>query len=325
MLALKRGGIPEAGWGSCRGSRPTWCCRRPVPAAARRVADSDALCARCWSAIRFIEPPLCPVYGTPFAYDLGEGIVSAEALADPPPFRRARSAAIYGDVARRLVHQLKYHDRPHLAQVMAIVHAPRGRAIFCRRCVAHRARPALPLAGCGSGASTRRPCSRSAFASSPACRTIRWCFERIKPTPRQVGLSAAQREENVRGAFRVPDGHARARSPAARSSWSTTSTRRARPPRLRRGRSLRGGAAAVDVLTFARVVPLSRPFANLSAYGLYSLMKQEVSARRSHASRDDLHAPVLRLLHGRKAPACGDGRRLRGDRRDRLARRSGTR
>ena len=56
--------------------------------------------------------------------------MSAEALADPPPFRRARSAAVYGDVARRLVHQLKYHDRPDLAQVMAMAMHRAGRELL---------------------------------------------------------------------------------------------------------------------------------------------------------------------------------------------------
>src|SRR5882757_10670802 len=73
------------------------------PGCGGAVADSHALCARCWSSVRFIEPPLCPVYGTPFAHDLGENIVSAEALADPPPFQRARSAMVYGEIPRRLV------------------------------------------------------------------------------------------------------------------------------------------------------------------------------------------------------------------------------
>src|SRR3954465_15696171 len=93
-------------------------------------ADSDALCARCWSMVRFIEPPLCPIYGTPFAHDLGENIVSAEALADPPPFRRGRSAAVYGDVARQLVHQLKYYDRLHIAEMMATAMHRAGRRLF---------------------------------------------------------------------------------------------------------------------------------------------------------------------------------------------------
>src|ERR687893_518363 len=97
------------------------------PGCRAAVGDNNALCARCWSEIRFIEPPLCPVYGSPFAYQLGEGIVSAEAMADPPPFRRARAAAVYGDVARRLVHHVKYHDRPDLARIMAVAMHRAGR------------------------------------------------------------------------------------------------------------------------------------------------------------------------------------------------------
>ncbi|MGZ2485503.1 hypothetical protein ACVITL_004026 [Rhizobium pisi] len=51
------------------------------------------LCAKCWSGIRFIERPYCEVLGIPFSHDLGTGILSAEAIANPPPFDRLRSAA----------------------------------------------------------------------------------------------------------------------------------------------------------------------------------------------------------------------------------------
>src|SRR5262249_38730225 len=103
------------------------------PGCGAAVGDSNALCPRCWSSVRFIEPPLCPVYGTPFAHDLGANILSAQALADPPPFRRVRSAAIYGDVARKLMHQLKYHDRPHVAEAMAIAMHRAGRELVADR------------------------------------------------------------------------------------------------------------------------------------------------------------------------------------------------
>ena len=216
------------------------------------VADKNALCARCWSEIRFIEPPLCPVYGTPFAYDLGEGILSAEALADPPPFRRARAAAIYGDVARRLVHQLKYHDRPDLAEVMATAMGRAGRTLLgeCSLIVPvplyrwrlwqRRFNQAAALATCLSRS--------SGVPHDP------FALQRLRPTRRQVGLSALQREENVRGAFRVPDDK-RARI-AAQSVllvddvYTSGATAKAAARTL-----LRAGAAEVDVLTFARVSP----------------------------------------------------------------------
>jgi ComF family protein len=222
------------------------------PGCGKAVADGDALCARCWSAVRFIEPPLCPIYGTPFLHDLGEGIVSAEALADPPPFRRARSAAVYGDVARRLVHQLKYYDRPHMAQVMAVT----------MRRAAHVLIPEIhvivPVPLYRLRLWQRRFNQAALLAESLSKLTgvphDPMALERIKPTRRQVGLSAAQRLENVRGAFRVPD-HMR-HAIAGRAVllvddvYTSGATAKAATRAL-----LRGGAEAVDVLTFARVVP----------------------------------------------------------------------
>ena len=76
---------------------------------------------------------------------------------------------------------------------------------------------------------------------------------RVKHTRRQVGLTKAQRQENLQGAFRVP--------PAARALLkgkrvlliddvlTTGSTANAASRAL-----LRSGAAAVDILAFARVV-----------------------------------------------------------------------
>jgi predicted amidophosphoribosyltransferase len=77
------------------------------------------LCAKCWSGIRFIERPYCEVLGIPFSHDLGVGILSAEAIANPPPFDRLRSAATHDHAVRDLVHGLKYRDRTDLAPMMA--------------------------------------------------------------------------------------------------------------------------------------------------------------------------------------------------------------
>src|SRR5690606_17403546 len=83
------------------------------------VASPGTLCAECWPAVRFLERPWCPVMGTPFPHDMGEGYLSGEAIADPPPFARARSAVAYGGVASRMVQALKFSDRTDLAPWMA--------------------------------------------------------------------------------------------------------------------------------------------------------------------------------------------------------------
>src|SRR5580704_5264577 len=77
-----------------------------------------SLCAACWAQVRFIERPFCERLGTPFAMDLGsEGLLSPEAVANPPVFARARAVAHFEDgPVRQLVHRLKYSDRMELAE-----------------------------------------------------------------------------------------------------------------------------------------------------------------------------------------------------------------
>jgi predicted amidophosphoribosyltransferase len=57
---------------------PTLCvaCREPV--------DGEGVCAACWAKLSFIAPPYCPRLGIPFVYDPGPGLLSMEAIADPP-------------------------------------------------------------------------------------------------------------------------------------------------------------------------------------------------------------------------------------------------
>src|SRR3954465_11216806 len=91
---------------------PTLCvsCREPV--------DGEGVCAACWARLSFIERPYCPRLGIPFVYDPGPDMLSREAIASPPAYQCARAAVRYDDVARTLVHALKYQDRTALAPAM---------------------------------------------------------------------------------------------------------------------------------------------------------------------------------------------------------------
>src|SRR5436305_14914216 len=91
---------------------PTLCvsCREPV--------EGEGVCAECWGKMSFIAPPFCPRLGIPFVYDPGPDMLSMEAIASPPAYQRARAAVRYDDVARTLVHALKYQDRTDLAPAM---------------------------------------------------------------------------------------------------------------------------------------------------------------------------------------------------------------
>ena len=91
---------------------PTFCvaCREPVAGVG--------VCADCWTQLSFIERPFCPRLGMPFVYDPGSEMLSMEAIANPSAYQRARAVVRYNDVAKVLVHALKYQDRTDLAPAM---------------------------------------------------------------------------------------------------------------------------------------------------------------------------------------------------------------
>src|SRR5215210_1845841 len=90
----------------------------PLCASCRELVADTGICPECWSKLHFIAPPYCERLGIPFAYDLGPGILSMQAIADPPAYARARAVVRYDEVARGLVHALKYGDRLDLAPTM---------------------------------------------------------------------------------------------------------------------------------------------------------------------------------------------------------------
>ncbi len=225
----------------------------PVCAGCRRqVLEPGVLCGACWSRLGFLERPWCPVMGTPFSHEMGEGFLSAEAIADPPPFERARAAVSYGGVARDMVQALKYRDRTDLAPWLAKWMARVGAELVAEADLVvpvplHRRR--FFSRGFNQSAELGRALAKQGGVPfSPSA------LRRVKPTRRQVGLERGEREANVRGAFRVPPeaGPAVAgrRILLVDDVYTTGATVRAAARALKRG-----GAGAVDVLTFARVLP----------------------------------------------------------------------
>ena len=222
-------------------------CREPV--------GGEGLCPGCWSKLSFIAPPYCERLGIPFPFDPGPGVLSMEAIADPPAYRRARAAVRFDDVARALVHALKYGDRLDLAPMMGRWMATAGRALTAeadaivpvplhwRRQWARRFNQAALLS--------------QAISKASGVPVAHAALKRVKATPQQVGLAQSERALNVQGAFRVPSS-GRAEVAGRRlilvdDVITTGATVDACARAL-----LRAGAADVDVLTFARVVAAVR-------------------------------------------------------------------
>jgi len=222
-------------------------CREPV--------DGAGLCPACWSKLSFIAPPYCQRLGIPFAFDSGAGLLSMEAIADPPAYNRARAAVRYDDVARKLVHALKYGDRLDLAPTMGRWMARAGGELLADA----DALVPVPLHWRRQWA---RRFNQAALLAQIIARTngrvvAHGALKRVKATPQQVGLDKSERAHNVQGAFRVP---AAGRAEVAGRKLlliDDVLTSGATIDACTRA-LLRVGATSVDVLVFARVVAGSR-------------------------------------------------------------------
>jgi ComF family protein len=220
-------------------------------ASCREPVGDAGLCPACWAKLSFIAPPYCERLGIPFTYDPGPGILSMEAIADPPAYQRARAAVRYDEVARTLVHAFKYGDRLDLGPTMGRWMATAGQMLLSgadalvpvplhwRRQWARRFNQSALLAEVIAKASTVPVTYRA--------------LKRVKATPQQVGLSQSARAQNVQGAFRVPpEGKAEVagrRLILIDDVLTSGATMDACARAL-----LRAGAAQVDALVFARVV-----------------------------------------------------------------------
>jgi ComF family protein len=223
----------------------------PTCLACRAATDQHgALCPRCWSAMRFIERPFCERLGTPFEHDLGQGLISPQAMADPPVFARARAVARFEDgPARALAHRLKYSDRAELARPIARWMARAGAEVLADADLLAPV-PLHPLR-----LWRRRFNQAAALAAEISRQTGKPCdlgaMLRVKATRSQIGLSRAQRAENVQGAFHVANGApVRGRNVVLVDDVLTSGATANAASRV----LLRAGAKRVDVLVFARVV-----------------------------------------------------------------------
>ena len=216
----------------------------------RLVVEQGGCCAHCWNELHFIQPPICPVMGTPFSVDLGDGIQSLEAIADPPPFERLRAAVLYGKRARQLVTQLKFSDRTDLAPWMADWMRVAGKELLeasdvivpvplhFNRLLQRRYNQSAELA--------RNIGKHGGLAVEPQV------LVRRRRTKQQTGLSESQRQRNVAGAFWVPDEQRIAldgkRVLLVDDVYTTGATTKAATRAL-----LRAKAKQVNVLVFAKV------------------------------------------------------------------------
>ncbi len=177
-------------------------CFPPVcPLCRQSLPTSATFCASCLDTIVPVASPCCPRCDLPFAAMDGGDHLCQSCLQDPPPFLWAKSAGLYDETLRRAVQQFKYRggfnlDRPLAALMKEALHGPLGD--FCPDLLVP-----VPLY-------VTRLRQRSYNQALLLARALGRCWQlpvssrlllRTRSTPPQIGLKAAQRRRNLRGAF----------------------------------------------------------------------------------------------------------------------------
>ena len=213
------------------------------------VEEPGTLCGRCWRGIDFLAPPCCAACGHPFEYALPDTTLCAACMWRRPAYDRARAVFRYDAASRGLVLGFKHGDRTYAAPAFARWLARAGAVPLRDTAVIvpvplHRWRL------------FRRRYNQSALLAQALGRLTGIevapdMLVRRRNTRSQARLDPPARRRNVQGAFALrPAADVDGRRVLLIDDVLTTgATVEACARSLRRG-----GAAAVDVLTLARVV-----------------------------------------------------------------------
>ena len=197
-----------------------------------------AACPGCWSQLTPVPAPICPQCGMPAPAI--EGPCGRCRLGEHR-FDLARSALMFDDRCRELIHHLKYFDRVSLAGPFAeIMQACLDREPFTAEAIV-----AVPL---HRSRQRRRGFNQAELIAERLNRPLLpRLLARRKNTPTQTGLTRPQRTSNLSGAFEV-----RGKPPSSvivvDDVYTTGSTLNEIAKALKRA-----GVQRVEALTVARV------------------------------------------------------------------------
>lgn len=225
------------------------------PLCRRRLDEGrrDPLCGDCWASLERVRSPYCMICGLPFG-SFGVGSEASHPCETcrrrRPVFSYARSATLYGDSVREALHALKFRGKPALSRALGDLLAEEG-----ARLIPVEAVECLIPVPLHPHRETERGYNQSTLLARRVGRrwgvpVVEGALRRTVATRSQIQLSEDERRRNVSGAFTL-------RRPRAVSDRHvlliddifTTGATVSECARV----LLAGGAAAVGVLTVARV------------------------------------------------------------------------
>jgi ComF family protein len=153
-----------------------------------RGAARELLCAQCAAELPRLERPLCPRC----ALESPGGAICGRCLTEGPAYDATHAALAYDFPADALVHALKFRGELALAPLLAGLLAPKVRGK-----VDHVV--AVPLS---AERLRRRGYNQAVEIARYLGKVDIGLLERTRDAPPQIELPYAERQRNVRGAFR---------------------------------------------------------------------------------------------------------------------------
>ena len=199
----------------------------------------SAVCPQCWDTLSPVAAPFCLRCGMPAVAIEGP---CGRCRTGENIFDFARSAVLFNQSARKIVHHLKYADRVSLARPIGCI----LRDLMRTECF--KAEVAIPVPLHRSRERQRGFNQAELIARNLPLAVDTRILRRRKHTPSQTGLSRAERAKNLSAAFELRGDVAGARVLVVDDVLTTGATMNEIAKVLKRGK-----AARVEVLTFARV------------------------------------------------------------------------
>lgn len=89
------------------------------PSCGAIAATGGSFCSSCWGSLTFLSEPACASCDLPLPYASEGGQHCAACIASPPRHDGIKAAVAYGDIARDVALKLKYGGRIGLARMIA--------------------------------------------------------------------------------------------------------------------------------------------------------------------------------------------------------------
>ncbi len=160
-----------------------------------------AVCPECETQIKWVENPLCTCCGKMFEDREGPDRVCGDCQTDPPPFARARAAALYNGPVAQAITRFKFSRQ--LAFLPVMQHWLK-RPLCLELVAAADLLTPVPL---HPKRIKKRGFNQSLLLAQafPEATVAREAVVRTRHTAPQVGLNPKERRDNVKGAFFVTD------------------------------------------------------------------------------------------------------------------------